>query len=104
MKAFLGLPRVSSRRFASYSATVAIGCTLALGAAIGAERSVWEHADHNGEFARRCLMHCRDYVRGWLAHADPATGLIPRNLNRNRDFWNGRDAAADNYAFMVLTC
>jgi hypothetical protein len=41
-------------------------------------------------------------VRGWLAHADPATGLIPRNLNESRDYWNGRDSAADNYSFMVL--
>ena len=44
-----------------------------------------------------------DYVDGWLAHADPATGLIPRNLTESRDFWNGRDSAADNYPFMVLT-
>lgn len=78
--------------------------TILAGAAVGAERSIWDQADHNGEYARKCLIHCRDYVRGWLAHADPQTGLIPRNLNRNRDFWNGRDAAADNYSFMVLTC
>jgi hypothetical protein len=42
-------------------------------------------------------------VDGWLAQADPATGLIPRNLTTSRDFWNGRDSAADNYPFMVLT-
>ncbi len=41
---------------------------------------------------------------GWLAHADPVSGLIPRNLNADRDLWNGRDSAADNYPFMVLTC
>ncbi len=69
-----------------------------------AERSGWDRADHNGQFARQCFVHCRDYVRGWLAYADPVTGLIPRNLTDGRDFWNGRDAAADNYAFMVLTC
>ncbi|MBP9902382.1 MAG: hypothetical protein KBH45_13035 [Verrucomicrobia bacterium] len=42
-------------------------------------------------------------MAGWLVHADPATGLIPRNLRESRDFWNGRDSAADNYPFMVLT-
>lgn len=64
--------------------------------------SLWKQADANGEFARQCLIHCKDYMHGWLAHADPVTGLIPRNLDRNRDYWNGKDSAADNYAFMVL--
>jgi hypothetical protein len=41
-------------------------------------------------------------VDGWLGHADPATGLIPRNLRESLDFWNGHDCAADNYPFMVL--
>ncbi|MBK8977773.1 MAG: hypothetical protein IPM29_17840 [Planctomycetes bacterium] len=56
-----------------------------------------------GEQANEALRRCRDYVRGWLAHADPETGLIPRNLSDGRGYWNGRDAAADNYPFMVLT-
>ena len=55
-------------------------------------------ADANEAFARS-----RRFVDGWLAKADPATGLIPRNLRDGKDFWNGRDAAADNYPFMVLT-
>ncbi len=84
-------------------ALIATICLLAAGPALGAERPVWEQAEHNGELARQCLLRSRDYVRGWLAHADPVTGLIPRNLNASRDFWNGRDAAADNYSFMVLT-
>lgn len=53
--------------------------------------------------ANRALVQCGRFVDGWLARADPATGLIPRNLNRSRDFWNAHDSAADNYAFMVLT-
>ena len=77
---------------------------LGAGTTFGAEGPVWEQAGHNGELARQCLLRSRDYVRGWLAHADPVTGLIPRNLTESRDFWNGRDAAADNYSFMVLTC
>jgi hypothetical protein len=42
-------------------------------------------------------------MHGWLKQADPATGLFPRNLRESRDYWNGRDSAADNYPFMVLT-
>ena len=53
--------------------------------------------------ANEALFRSRRFVDGWLAKADPATGLIPRNLRESRDFWNGRDAAADNYPFMVLT-
>lgn len=64
---------------------------------------IWDEAEENGELARECLLRSRDYVRGWLAHADPVTGLIPRNLETSRDFWNGKDSAADNYPFMVLT-
>jgi hypothetical protein len=68
----------------------------------GAGEEVWSLAEQNGDFARKTFIHCRDYVHGWLAHADPESGLIPRNLDCSRDFWNGKDAAADNYAFMVL--
>jgi len=39
----------------------------------------------------------------WLSHADSLTGLIPRNLYESDHIWNARDAAADNYPFMVLT-
>jgi hypothetical protein len=69
----------------------------------GAEEETWILAEQNGDFARKIFIHCRDFVWAWLAHADPETGLIPRDLDCNRDFWNGKDAAADNYAFMVLT-
>jgi len=40
-------------------------------------------------------------VEGWLALADPESGLIPRNSKKLH--WNAEDAAADNYSFMVLT-
>jgi len=46
---------------------------------------------------------CRKFVDGWLQHADPQTGLIPRNLKDGADIWNAKDAGADNYPFMVLT-
>ncbi len=57
--------------------------------------------DENGLRANEGFRRCRDYVAGWLAHADKETGLIPRNF---RDaYWNAQDSAADNYPFMVLT-
>lgn len=60
-------------------------------------------ARHNAAAANEAFSRSRRFVDGWLAHADPASGLIPRNLKESRDFWNGRDSAADNYSFMVLT-
>ncbi|MBN2506325.1 MAG: hypothetical protein JXQ71_06490 [Verrucomicrobia bacterium] len=63
----------------------------------------FREAERNARVANEAFYRCRRYVDGWLAHADPVTGLIPRNLTRSRDYWNGRDAAADNYPYMVLT-
>ena len=57
----------------------------------------------NGKAASEGFERCRRFVNGWLRHADPGTGLIPRNINRNKDIWNAQDSAADNYPFMVLT-
>ncbi|MDW8308846.1 MAG: alpha/beta hydrolase family protein [Verrucomicrobiales bacterium] len=70
---------------------------------VGPEERRFLNAARNGHFAREAFERCRRYVDGWLARADPETGLIPRNFRESRDFWNGRDAAADNYPFMVLT-
>lgn len=67
------------------------------------QEAAFRQAAANASLAAEALFRCRRYVDGWLAQADPATGLIPRNLNADRDLWNGRDAAADNYPFMVLT-
>jgi hypothetical protein len=58
----------------------------------------------NGRLANEGFRRCHNYVKGWLKHADQKTGLIPKGLKKGRrDFWNAQDAAADNYAFMVLT-
>ncbi len=64
----------------------------------------WQRATIHGDQANEALRRCRKFVDGWLSKADPKTGLIPRNLGESKHFWNGRDSAADNYAFMVLTC
>jgi len=87
-------------RFRFVFLVIAFLTTIAI--ANGNERTIWQQADRNGELARKTFVHCRDYVRGWLANADPQTGLIPRNLTRDF-YWNAKDAAADNYPFMVLT-
>lgn len=60
-------------------------------------------AAENGRLANEALRRSHRFVVDWLAYADPETGLIPRNLQQSRDFWNAQDAAADNYPFMVLT-
>jgi len=77
-----------------------------------AREQAFRQAEKNSRAAVEALYRCHRYVEGWLAHADPMSGLIPRGLNAkslwqgvpSNDLWNGRDAGADNYAFMVLTC
>lgn len=75
---------------------------LILVSTFAAAQEPWEQAVANGAVAREAFLKCWRYVYGWLQHADPATGLIPRNL-RESFYWNARDSAADNYPFMVLT-
>ncbi len=57
----------------------------------------------NAELANSGFIRCENYVNAWLGHSDPVSGLIPRNIDQSKDFWNAKDAAADNYPFMVLT-
>ena len=59
-------------------------------------------AEQNAKQSQRAIQFCRRYAYGWLTHADPISGLIPRNLTGDA-YWNAKDAAADNYPFMVLT-
>lgn len=61
-----------------------------------------QDAQRNGEQARVAFLACSRFVDGWLQHADPVSGLIPRNLTQDF-YWNAKDAAADNYPFMVLS-
>jgi hypothetical protein len=61
----------------------------------------FEQARLNGIPANEGLRRCHRYVEGWLGLKDPETGLIPRN--RKDRYWNAKDAAADNYPFMVLS-
>ncbi len=73
-------------------------------AACSADRTeLFEQALQNGRRANEGFTKCERFVTAWLAEADSASDLIPRNLTASRDFWNAKDAAADNYPFMVMT-
>ena len=63
----------------------------------------FRQAARNGRRANEMFFRSRKFVEGWLAHADPKSGLLPRNLGRHRTIWNAQDCAADLYPFMVLT-
>ena len=63
----------------------------------------WSQAEADGRLHGESFQRCQRFVHAWLAYADSVTGLIPRNLERDADIWNAKDAAADNYPFMVLT-
>ena len=62
----------------------------------------WEVAEKNAEEAQQAIRFCNRIAYGWLDQADPATGLLPRNLRQDW-FWNAKDAAADNFPFLLLT-
>lgn len=62
-----------------------------------------QEALQNGHLAREGFVRSHRYMTAWLEQSDPETGLIPRNLDEDTDIWNAKDAAADNYPFMVLT-
>lgn len=67
-----------------------------------AEENLIPLLEQNAEAAGEAIALCHHYANGWLAQADPETGLLPRNLSGDL-FWNAKDAAADNYPFLVLT-
>ncbi len=69
----------------------------------GTQESSFERALENGLLANEGFRRCHSYLIAWLDHADSVTGLIPRNLYESAHIWNAKDAAADNYPFMVLT-
>ena len=64
---------------------------------------LFEQANVNAILANQGFSRCSRYTLAWLSHSDPKTLLIPRNLEKDSDIWNAKDAAADNYPFMVLT-
>lgn len=65
------------------------------------DEAIFDQALMNGTLANEGFRRSLHFVEGWKQFADPTTGLIPRN--KKDLFWNAKDAAADNYPFMVLT-
>jgi hypothetical protein len=63
----------------------------------------FDNAAEHGRRAHEGFRRAHRYLQAWLAQADSASGLIPRNLGEDSTYWNAKDAAADNYPFMVLT-
>jgi hypothetical protein len=71
--------------------------------------AAFRRAEKNGRLANEMLFRSRMVVDGWLAHADPETGLLPRrvvvrNTTHDLTIWNAKDCAADLYPFLTLTC
>lgn len=62
-----------------------------------------DKAKRNARLANEGFLRSQRYLHDWLEYADPKTGLIPRNLQESKDFWDQKDAAADNYPYMVIT-
>lgn len=69
----------------------------------GADEKRWRASSLNGQLANEGFRRCQNFVHGWLAQSDSVSRLIPRNLDMDVNIWNAKDAAADNYPFMVLT-
>lgn len=62
----------------------------------------WRAAEDNAEKTAAAITYCLRYAEGWLQHADPDTGLLPRRVDRDA-YWNAKDCAADNFPFLLLT-
>ena len=90
-------PRVTRRTLMSAALAAAIVSLTAPASA----QDRWAAAAANGELSRQAVRFCRSFARGWLVHADPRSGLLPRNLTGDA-YWNAKDSAADNYPFIVL--
>jgi len=67
-----------------------------------ADEADFARARTNAEAAADVLSRCHRFVEGWLRYRDPATGLLPQNLQS--PLWTPENSAADNYPFMVLSC
>jgi hypothetical protein len=84
-------------------ASVLALATLAAGLAAAApDRAAFARAAAHGPLVQEGLNRCQRYLQAWLDRAEPTTGLIPRNLS-DSPYWNGKDSAADNYPFLVLS-
>ncbi len=85
-------------------AVATLGFAVAAGSVLAAVATdpAFARAAENGVLVQEGLTRCHRYLHAWLAVAEPTSGLIPRNL-KDSPYWNGKDSAADNYPFMVLS-
>lgn len=90
----------AKRLFAVVALPLGLIATTALSAAPSSEAIA--QASAHGALVQEGLNRSNDYLHAWLAQAEPSTGLIPRNL-KDSPYWNGKDSAADNYPYMVLS-
>ena len=93
---------IKKLRYSSFLIFLLIACSGCINEK-GYKDTAFELADKNGILANEGFRRCNDFMISWLGQADSQTGLIPRNLYESAHIWNAKDAAADNYPFMVLT-
>ncbi|MBL7967224.1 MAG: hypothetical protein JNK09_09475 [Prolixibacteraceae bacterium] len=67
------------------------------------DSKIVDRATEKGKQATEGFERSLRFVKGWLQHCDPETGLIPTNLDKAKDIWEPHNSAADNWSFMVLT-
>ena len=71
------------------------------------QRVCFDKTQENSLLVREGYERCQRYVDGWLAYCDKEgpvkTMLLPQNASPKSKEWTPKNAAADNYAFMVLT-
>jgi hypothetical protein len=82
--------------------------SLLLAALAGCTKPAYREADFavaadNARLANESYVRSLRFVNGWLTCRDSLSGLIPTNLTSKLTVWEPYNAAADNYAFMVLT-
>lgn len=85
-----------------FGRVLVLGLSLACISCVCVDQAAEKRLADDAAKAHEALCRSDMFVEGWLRHCDPATGLIPRNLDGDW-YWNAKDAAADNYPFMVLT-
>jgi hypothetical protein len=68
--------------------------------------TLFTKASENSVLANEGFYRSQWLLEDWMAHRDPGTGLIPRNLwerGDQSDIWDPKDAAADNFPFLYIT-
>ena len=70
---------------------------------INFKKEDFNNAVENGNLANESYVRSLNCVKAWMERRDSISGLIPSNLTGKSDLWEPFNAAADNYAFMVLT-